>query len=185
MASSSRSSPMGGPTLSHSWYEDAESKLALGHPFLDRTTEYIKEGISITPPDLYHRPHQPPPNTTTFFVGRFVRDLRLPIPSLYFNILSFFCIPVNQLAPNSIRIIVGTIIIFQHLNIPLSPQLFHCLYQLKMVEPNVFYFKGRSVCQFLTDVIFPQRLKKFLLFCSSANFPTLWIILENGASSLT
>lgn len=146
------------------WYEDVESKLDLGHPFLNRILEHITEGIPVIHPNIHHQPHFPPFGTTTFFLGQFEGGLHLPIPSAYFDILVFFSIPMHQLAPNSIRILAGTIIIFWHLNTPLSPRLFYCLYQLKMVELGVFYFKGCPNCQFLTTMPSSHKRWKHLFF---------------------
>lgn len=150
MASSSRV-PSKRSTSSRPWYEDVENKLVPDHPFLKQSSKYIDESISILPPVLDQRPYSPPPGTTTFFVGQFGGGLRLPVPPCYLDILSFYRIPINHLTPNSIRILAGTFVVFRHLNLPLSPQVFHCFYRLKMTEPGLFHFQGRPVCQFLTD----------------------------------
>lgn len=66
----------------------------------------------------------------------------MPIPSIYLEILDFYQIALNQLAPNVVRLLAGAIIAFEHLKLSLSPSIFHCLFQLKITEPDIFYFAG-------------------------------------------
>lgn len=68
------------------------------------------------------------------------------------------------------RIMVGAVIVLRHLWLPLLPAMFHCFFQLKMVEPKVFYFTGHPDCQFLKDVPSSHKGWKCLYFF--AHLPT-------------
>lgn len=55
MTSSSHSRPRAkDPIGMRLWYEDIESKLALGHPFLTHATDYIADGIPMILPNRCH-----------------------------------------------------------------------------------------------------------------------------------
>lgn len=68
--------------------------------------------------------------------------------------------------------------IFKHLQLPLSPIMFHCLFQMKMMEPRVFYFTGCPDYQLLRDM--PSSHKGMEEFYFFSQLPTPYCILRSG-----
>lgn len=134
------------------WFETLSSHLTPSHPFHQHSNKYVVESIPLSLPRSTDRPYRPPSGYHYFFLDQLEGDLRLSVPTIYLRILSFYRIPLNQLALNAFRLLAGGVIVFRHLQLPLLPAMFHCFFQLKMLEHGVFYFIGRPNCQFLRDV---------------------------------
>lgn len=135
MTSSSKTSP--NPS-SLPWFETISSRLTPSHHLCKHSDEYVLEVIPLLFSKSTDCPHHSPPNYYCFFLGQLEGGFRLSIPAVYLHILSFYHIPLNQLALNAFLILAEVVMIFKHLQLSLSPTLFHCLFQLKMVELGFF-----------------------------------------------
>lgn len=156
------------------WFETLSSRLTHSHPFCKHSDQYVPEAMF---PKSIDRPHLPPPGCTCFFLVQLEGDLRLPVPTAYLHILLFYQIPLNQLAPNVFRILARTVMVFKHLQLSLSPVMFHCLFQMKMAELGVFYFIGHPDYQFLRGMPFSHKgWKSFYFF---ARLPTPCLTLRS------
>lgn len=131
------------------WFETIVSQLNHSHVSSSQLSQCISKGTPSFFAKSTDRPHRPPPGNYCFFVGQLEGGLRFSIPLIYFQILDFYGITINQLSFNAFRILVRAVIVFGHLEISLTPLVFHSLFQLKMVESGVFYFASRFDCQFL------------------------------------
>ncbi|KAL0400296.1 UNVERIFIED_CONTAM: hypothetical protein Sradi_2372900 [Sesamum radiatum] len=60
----------------------------------------------------------PPANCLSFFVAQLWSCLRFHIPSFYREVAHLFLVPLNQLVPNSFRIMTSFFMIFVFMNIP-------------------------------------------------------------------
>lgn len=145
---SSRQSPAYAP---QQWFEKTVSVLNRSHPFYPLLSEYVPKTFRIIIVGPNDRSHLPPSHCHCFFLDQLEGGLRIPVPRAYLDILDFYKI-INQLAPNAFRILASTVIVFEHLKLPLSPQVFHCLFQLKMTDPGAFYFSERHDYQFLRGI---------------------------------
>lgn len=85
--------------------------------------------IYVSMPD--QRPHRPIPDHATFFYDQMTCGLRFPIPPFFQDLANYYNLNLSQLAPNSYRLIYGTIIICRLYQILLTLTLFNALYDLR------------------------------------------------------
>ncbi|KAK4394331.1 Taxoid 7-beta-hydroxylase [Sesamum angolense] len=103
--------------------------------------------VSVPPPDNHLS--SPPLGYMSFFASQIRASLRFPLPSFFCDISSEFQVPLNQLAPNSIRILVAFSVVFQYNNLIPTFRVFSQYFQLKRAEPGVFHFAPRCGVSFL------------------------------------
>ncbi|KAG6517374.1 uncharacterized protein LOC122055787 isoform X1 [Zingiber officinale] len=95
------------------------------------------------------RPHVPPDGFTTFFHEQLVGGLRFPVPSFFTEVSEYFRIPLQQLTPNSFKLLCAVVIIFRFHHLPLNPVTFHYFFYAKTIKVGVFYFTARLSSKFL------------------------------------
>ncbi|KAK6153821.1 hypothetical protein DH2020_013460 [Rehmannia glutinosa] len=125
-------------------------------------------------------PYNPPPGFATFFVEQLEAGLRFPVPDLLGRVSRSFGIPLTQLVPNSIRLLVSFSIIIQHSQEEPTPQLWRTFYQSKTSStPGFFYFTSKGLAKFIDGTPSSNKnWKKRFFYISSPQpwaFPTRWI----------
>ncbi|KAK6117347.1 hypothetical protein DH2020_048938 [Rehmannia glutinosa] len=129
------------------------------------------------PTDL---PHSPPPGFATFFVDQLEAGLRFPVPDLLSGISRSFGIPLTQLVPNSIRLMVSFFMILSHSGEVPTPALWRTYYQAKNTStPGFFYFTSRGLAKFIDGTPSSHKYWKKRYFYISPptpwTFPTRWL----------
>ncbi|KAL0327793.1 UNVERIFIED_CONTAM: hypothetical protein Sangu_1857300 [Sesamum angustifolium] len=90
----------------------------------------------------------------SFFASQLRVRLRFPLPSFICDISCEFQVPLNQLEPNSIHILVAFIVVFQYNNLIPTFKVFSQCFQLKRAEPGVFHLAPRR-----DDIMFSKHLR--------------------------
>ncbi|GKV48708.1 hypothetical protein SLEP1_g55511 [Rubroshorea leprosula] len=90
------------------------------------------------------------------YVDHFEAGLRFPLPGLIFDRLAHYELGLTQLTPNSIRFIIGFMLLCARLEIPTKAIVFRSLFQCRLC-PNSrgakwYYLYGREKSQFFKNV---------------------------------
>ncbi|KAL0344265.1 UNVERIFIED_CONTAM: hypothetical protein Sangu_1313900 [Sesamum angustifolium] len=129
------------------------------------------------PPSNSH-PSSSPLEYMSFFASKLRAGLRFPLPSFLCDISREFQVPLNQLAPNSVRLLVAFFMVLQYNNFIPNFRVFSHCFQLKRIEPGVFHFALGHGMSFLPTPSPPKRWKGdffFILPSRSWNVPHRWI----------
>ncbi|KAL0446394.1 UNVERIFIED_CONTAM: hypothetical protein Slati_1767300 [Sesamum latifolium] len=108
-----------------------------------------------------------------FFTSQLRAGLRFPLPSFFCEVSHGFQVPLNQLVPNSIRILAAFYMVFQYNNLIPTFRVFSQYFQLKRTEPRVFHFAPRRGVSFLPTPSPPKRWKGDFFFVLP---PRPWIV---------
>lgn len=95
-----------------------------------RVSYGISEEFDLELPNLDVQVNNPPPGWLGVYKEAFEIGLRFLIPSFLLNLLTFYSISLCTLTPNSLRIVLGFLIICFPVIWP-SLSLFHALYTIK------------------------------------------------------
>ncbi|KAL0360885.1 UNVERIFIED_CONTAM: hypothetical protein Sradi_3773000 [Sesamum radiatum] len=102
----------------------------------------------------------------SFFVSKLRARLRFPIPSFFRKVSRNLRVLLNQLVPNSIRLLVAFSLVLRYNNLIPTSELFCQCFQLKRTEPGVFHFVPRRGVSFLPTPSPPSTGKAIsFLFC--------------------
>ncbi|GKV02929.1 hypothetical protein SLEP1_g15303 [Rubroshorea leprosula] len=90
------------------------------------------------------------------YVDHFDAGLRFPLPGLVFDLLTDYELALTQLTPNSIRFIIGFMLLCARLEVPAKAIVFRSLFQCRLC-PNSrgakwYYLSGRDKSQLLKNV---------------------------------
>ncbi|KAK6138826.1 hypothetical protein DH2020_027430 [Rehmannia glutinosa] len=145
-----------------------------------RRNACIPSFFKLSIPSYTDRPFRPPPQGLTFFIGQLDGGLRFPINSFFSDVSSMYKIPLNQLTPNSFRIIAGFLIITKFLSITPSTDLFFALFQVKSSTPKgLFYITARNETNFLGKYPTSNKFWKdryfFVISTEVWPFPYEWV----------
>ncbi|KAL0416461.1 UNVERIFIED_CONTAM: hypothetical protein Slati_3478000 [Sesamum latifolium] len=146
----------------------------------------ILSSMVIYTPGPDGRAPSPPANCLSFFVAQLQSGLRFSIPSFYRDVAHLFQVPLNQLVPNSFRIMASFFMVFHFNEYPVSTQVFSQCFRLKRVESGFFLFTPRRGVSFLPVPNPPKNWKKGFFFVLSSwpwGFLDQWI--EDPPPSIT
>ncbi|KAL0405627.1 UNVERIFIED_CONTAM: hypothetical protein Slati_3876600 [Sesamum latifolium] len=104
--------------------------------------------------------------------------LRFPIPSFFYEASRDLKVPLNQLVPNSIRLLAAFSIVLRYNNLIPTSGLFYQCFQLKRTKPGVFHFAPRRGVSYLPTPSPPKHWKGdffFILPPLPWNIPRRWI----------
>ncbi|KAK6150286.1 hypothetical protein DH2020_015218 [Rehmannia glutinosa] len=171
------SNPLAPPEVDNGFSHSAVTAQSL---YNLRRNACIPSLFKLSLPSYTDRPFRPPPQSLTFFVGQLDGGLRFPINSFFSEVSSMYKIPLNQLTPNSFRIIAGFLIITKFLSIDPSTDLFFALFQVKSSTPKgLFYITARNETNFLRKYPTSNKFwKDRYFFVTSAEpwpFPHEWV----------
>ncbi|GKV52425.1 hypothetical protein SLEP1_g59007 [Rubroshorea leprosula] len=90
------------------------------------------------------------------YADHFDADLRFPLPGLIFDLLADYELALTQLMPNSIRFIIGFMLLCARLEVPAKAIMFRSLFQCRLC-PNSrgakwYYLSGRDKSQLFKNV---------------------------------
>ncbi|GKV51995.1 hypothetical protein SLEP1_g58605 [Rubroshorea leprosula] len=90
------------------------------------------------------------------YVDHFDAGLRFPLPGLVFDLLADYELALTQLTPNSIRFIIGFMLLCERLEVPAKAIVFKSLFQCRLC-PNSqgakwYYLSGRDKSQLFKTV---------------------------------
>ncbi|GLT99509.1 hypothetical protein SLE2022_169460 [Rubroshorea leprosula] len=90
------------------------------------------------------------------YVDHFDAGLRFPLPGLVFDLLAEYELALTQLTPNSIRFIIGFMLLCERLEVPAKAIVFRSLFQCRL-GPNSqgarwYYLSGRDKSQLFKNV---------------------------------
>ncbi|GKU88707.1 hypothetical protein SLEP1_g2940 [Rubroshorea leprosula] len=90
------------------------------------------------------------------YVDYFEAGLRFPLPGLIFDLLADYELALTQLMPNSIRFIIGFMLLCERLEVPAKAIMFRSLFQCRLC-PNSrgtkwYYLSGREKSQLFKNV---------------------------------
>ncbi|GKV43181.1 hypothetical protein SLEP1_g50506 [Rubroshorea leprosula] len=90
------------------------------------------------------------------YVDHFDAGLRFPLPGLVFDLLADYELALTQLTPNSIRFIIGFMLLCERLEVPAKAIVFRSLFQCQLC-PNSrgtkwYYLSGRDKSQLFKNV---------------------------------
>ncbi|GKV52266.1 hypothetical protein SLEP1_g58854 [Rubroshorea leprosula] len=90
------------------------------------------------------------------YVDHFDAGLRFPLPGLVFDLLAEYELALTQLTPNSIRFIIGFMLLCERLEVPAKAIVFRLLFQCRLC-PNSrgakwYYLSGRDKSQLFKNV---------------------------------
>ncbi|GKV47312.1 hypothetical protein SLEP1_g54224 [Rubroshorea leprosula] len=90
------------------------------------------------------------------YADHFDAGLRFPLPGLIFDLLAEYELALTQLTPNSIRFIIGFMLLCARLEVPAKAIVFRSLFQCRLC-PNSqgarwYYLSGRDKSQLLKNV---------------------------------
>ncbi|GKV50361.1 hypothetical protein SLEP1_g57068 [Rubroshorea leprosula] len=90
------------------------------------------------------------------YVDHFEAGLRFPLPGLVFDLLADYELALTQLTPNSIRFIIGFMLLCARLEVPAKVIVFRSLFQCRLC-PNSrgakwYYLSGRDKSQLFKNV---------------------------------
>ncbi|GKV18245.1 hypothetical protein SLEP1_g28652 [Rubroshorea leprosula] len=90
------------------------------------------------------------------YVDHFDAGLRFPLPGLVFDLIADYELALTQLMPNSIRFIIGFMLLCVRLEVPAKAIVFRSLFQCRMC-PNSrgakwYYLSGREKSQLFKNV---------------------------------
>ncbi|KAL0447818.1 UNVERIFIED_CONTAM: hypothetical protein Slati_1909700 [Sesamum latifolium] len=120
----------------------------------------------------------PQTNCLSFFLAQVRAGLRFFIPSFYQEVAQLFQVPLNQLVPNSFRIMASFYMIFLFNGHPVSAQIFSQYFCLKSASREFFLLTPRPGVSFLPAPSAPKKWKSgyfFILSPGSWGFPDRWI----------
>ncbi|KAL0433445.1 UNVERIFIED_CONTAM: hypothetical protein Slati_2678800 [Sesamum latifolium] len=135
------------------------------------------EFVVFLPPPNSHL-NSPHPGYMSFFVSQLRVGLRFPIHSFFREVSRDLQVPLNQLVPNSIRLLAAFSIVLRYNNLIPTSGLFCQCFQLKRTEPGVFHFAPRRGVSFLPTPSPPKYWKGdffFILPPLPWNIPHRWI----------
>ncbi|KAL0435157.1 UNVERIFIED_CONTAM: hypothetical protein Sradi_0223600 [Sesamum radiatum] len=120
----------------------------------------------------------PPANCLAFFLAQICAGLRFPIPSFYQEVAQLFKVPLNQLVPNSFRIMASFYMVFHFNGHPVSAQIFSQCFCLLAASRGFFLMNPRPGVSFLPAPNAPKKWKSGFFFALSSwpwGFPNRWI----------
>ncbi|GKV13814.1 hypothetical protein SLEP1_g24789 [Rubroshorea leprosula] len=90
------------------------------------------------------------------YMDHFDAGLRFPLPSLIFDLLADYELALTQLTPNSIRFVIGFMLLCTRLEVPAKAIVFRSLFQCRLC-PNSrgakwYYLSGRDKSQLFKNV---------------------------------
>ncbi|GKV19332.1 hypothetical protein SLEP1_g29610 [Rubroshorea leprosula] len=90
------------------------------------------------------------------YVDHFDIGLRFPLPGLVFNLLADYELALTQLTPNSIRFIIGFMLLCARLEVPAKAIVFRSLFQCRLCPKSRgakwYYLSGREKRQLFKNV---------------------------------
>ncbi|KAL0462460.1 UNVERIFIED_CONTAM: hypothetical protein Slati_0133600 [Sesamum latifolium] len=154
------------------------SSLQTSHIFQMRREFFIPDSQVIYTPGPQSSAPSPQTNCLSFFLAQVRAGLRFPIPSFYQEVAQLFQVPLNQLVPNSFRIMASFYMIFRINGHPVSAQIFSQYFCLKSASHGFFLLTPRPGVSFLPAPSAPKKWKSgyfFVLSPGSWGFPDRWI----------
>ncbi|KAL0462507.1 UNVERIFIED_CONTAM: hypothetical protein Slati_0138300 [Sesamum latifolium] len=124
---------------------------------------HIPPPFAIYTPLPSTRPFSPPNNCLDFFWPVEVRS-SISHSTFYSDVARLFQVPLNQLSPNSFRILVGFFMIFHFRRFPVTADIFAQCFRLRMAEPGLFLFTSRAGVSFLPAPSAPKNWKRSFFF---------------------
>lgn len=160
------------------WYHSQVSKLRLGEESMLRRLGTIPRSWDLIIPGPEHRAHLPPLGYLTFFKAQLQSGLRFPIPLFYQDVARHYRVPIGQLQPNSFRHMAATYVLFQSLDLLISPAVFYLYYSCKFKD-GTFIISSRPRCKFLINIPTSHKHWKehffYLRLPKLPNCPTSWL----------
>ncbi|GKV49754.1 hypothetical protein SLEP1_g56487 [Rubroshorea leprosula] len=90
------------------------------------------------------------------YANHFDAGLRFPLPGLVFDLLTEYELALTQLTPNSIRFIIGFMLLCTRLEVPAKAIVFRSLFQCQLCpnsrEAKWYYLSGRDKSQLFKNV---------------------------------
>ncbi|KAL0411718.1 UNVERIFIED_CONTAM: hypothetical protein Slati_3761500 [Sesamum latifolium] len=139
---------------------------------------FIPDSQVIYTPGPQSSAPSPQTNCLSFFLAQVRAGLRFSIPSFYQEVAQLFQVPLNQLVPNSFRIMASFYMIFRFNGHPVSAQIFSQCFCLKSASRGFFLLTPRPGVSFLPAPSAPKKWKSgyfFVLSPGSWGFPDRWI----------
>ncbi|KAL0367754.1 UNVERIFIED_CONTAM: hypothetical protein Sradi_3665500 [Sesamum radiatum] len=163
----------------------SSSAVDLGPSFLQsahikqmRQDFFLPSSLVIYIPGPQARALFPPPNSLVFFRAQLLAGLRFTIPPFYQEVARLFRVPLNQLVPNSFRILASFYMIFCFNGQSVSAQIFSQCFCLKSASRGFFLLTSRPGVFFLPAPSAPKKWKNGFFFVLSSwpwGFPDQWI----------
>ncbi|KAL0420853.1 UNVERIFIED_CONTAM: hypothetical protein Slati_3108200 [Sesamum latifolium] len=125
------------------------SCLQTSHITQMREEFFIPDSQIIYTPGPQARAPFPPANYLAFFLAQVQAGLRFPIHSFYQEVAQLFQVPLNQLVPNSFRIMASFYMVFRFNGYPVSAQVFSQYFYLKTASRGFFLLTPRPGVSFL------------------------------------
>ncbi|KAL0427474.1 UNVERIFIED_CONTAM: hypothetical protein Slati_2922200 [Sesamum latifolium] len=132
--------------------------------------------FAICTPLPSNRPPSPPDNYLSFFVAELRSGLRFPIPSFYSDVARLFQVPLNQLSPNSFRILAGFFMIFSFRCFGVTTEIFAQCFRLRKAEPRLFLFTPRPGSPSCLLPVHP-RIGRGVSFLFGVRVPGVFLIV--------
>ena len=117
-----------------------------------RSTYHIPTEIDLLLPPADWRAHQPPVSFFTLYEEHLVAGLRFPLHKFIVDVLRYYRIPLAQLVPNGVRILIRFLITCLEHNVPPTVTLFRYFFQMRRSSQTVGYrsFHSRTPLKILT-----------------------------------
>ena len=117
-----------------------------------RSTYHIPTEIDLILPPADWRAHQPPVSFFTLYEEHLVAGLRFPLHKFIVDVLRYYRIPLAQLVPNGVRILIRFLITCLEHNVPPTVTLFRYFFQMRRSSQTVGYrsFHSRTPLKILT-----------------------------------
>ncbi|KAL0449052.1 UNVERIFIED_CONTAM: hypothetical protein Slati_1461600 [Sesamum latifolium] len=174
------------PIRPHSSAHLGPSSLQTSHITQMREEFFIPNAQVIYTPGPQTSAPVPQANCLSFFLAQVRAGLRFSIPSFYREVAQLFHVPLNQLVPNSFRIMASFYMIFHFNGHPVSAQIFSQCFCLKAASGGFFLLTPRPGVSFLPAPNAPKKWKSGYFFALSSGpwgFFDRWI--EETPPSLT
>ncbi|KAL0381887.1 UNVERIFIED_CONTAM: hypothetical protein Slati_4549000 [Sesamum latifolium] len=166
------------PVSSSSAVDLGPSILQRAHIEQMREDFFLLSSLVIDVPGPQARVPFPPPNWLAFFRAQLLAGLHFSIPPFYQEIACLFRVPLNQLVPNSFRILASFYIIFHFNEQSVSAQIFSQYFCLKSASRGFFLLTPRPGVSFLPAPSAPKKWKNGFFFVLSSwpwGFSDQWI----------
>ncbi|KAL0319886.1 UNVERIFIED_CONTAM: hypothetical protein Sradi_5250100 [Sesamum radiatum] len=157
---------------------DEEEEKTEGEEEKVRQYFFIPDSQIIYTPGPQARAPFPPANCLAFFLAQIHACLWFSIPPFYQEVARLFKVPLNQLVPNSFRIMASFYMIFHFNGHPVSAQIFSQCFCLKTASREFFLLTPRLAVSFLPAPSAPKKWKSGIFFALSSwpwGFPDRWI----------
>ncbi|KAK6145415.1 hypothetical protein DH2020_022235 [Rehmannia glutinosa] len=140
----------------------------------------IPSSFRLRLPGLQDRPYNPPRGYITFFLEQLEEGLRFPVPEFLCRISKSFGVPLSEIVPNSIRLLLSFFMILSYVGEVPTTQLWRDFYHAKPSNPlGFFYFTSLGFARFIDGIPNSNKAWKKKYFFISApdpwSFPTKWI----------